>query len=120
MTPWILWMAMGAGQLALVLFSLVIVPTAADPSLGPVLILPALPAVAVSVLAPLVPPLAKLPAQTRYIVRWALAESAGVMGLVSWMMSGTHTWQLVAAGLGLTAWLVAAPRGEAWIPQHRD
>lgn len=120
MTAWILWLAMGMSQLGFLLLSLVIVPTAADPSLGPVLILPALPAVAVSVAAPLLPPFAKLAPQTRYIVRWALAESAGIMGLVSWMMSGTHTWQLVAAGLGLAAWAVAVPKGEAWIPQHRD
>lgn len=120
MTAWILWLAMGVGQLAFVLLSLVIAPAAADPSLGPILILPALPAVAVSVAAPLVPPLATLPPQTRYIVRWALAESAGLMGLASWLMSGTHTWQLVAAGLGLTAWLVAVPKGEAWIPRPLD
>lgn len=48
--------------------------------------------------------------QTAYIIRWALAESATLFGLVSWYMTGSHTTQYACAAIGLLAHVMAYPR----------
>lgn len=120
MTPWILWASMGMSQLVLLAVSYVVDAPAGDPSLGPLLILPGLLTALASIALPLVAAIVPISPQPRFLLRCALAEGAGLMGFVSYMLSGDHTWQLVAAGAGLFAWLVAAPLGLAWTPQHRD
>ena len=48
--------------------------------------------------------------QTFYVVRWALAESATLFGLVGWFITGSHTTQYACAGIGLLAHVMAYPK----------
>jgi hypothetical protein len=49
------------------------------------------------------------PAQSWFIVRFAMAESAAILGLVAFLTSGSHLVQLGCAALGLVAHLLSFP-----------
>lgn len=116
-TSLILWSAFGATHLVLLLVSTLLAPTSHDPVLT-FMVLPALSSAAVSVAAPRVFP-AEMVVPTRFILRWALAEAASLMGFVAWFLSGDHLVQGVCAGAGLLAWALARPTdGTGW-PQPR-
>jgi hypothetical protein len=85
----------------------------AQPSLEPTLAyvfgFPALMAAGISVSGdlwrPRVPQL-----QTWYILRWALAEAATIMGFASWYTSGERLVQFACLGLAIVAIGVGFPR----------
>ncbi|MES2643975.1 MAG: hypothetical protein V4850_31085 [Myxococcota bacterium] len=52
-------------------------------------------------------------AQTWCLIRFALAEVAGVLGLLVYFFSGEHLVQLVCAACGLMAHLLAFPSARA-------
>lgn len=88
----------------------------ADPSLDPGMVsLFGIPALALagiaaegSLVARVAPQL-----QTWFILRYALAEAAGLMGFAAYFASGDHLVQLACAGAGLLAHLAAYPSGRA-------
>lgn len=111
--PLILWSAFGVTHLVLVLISTLIPAASAEPA-RLLFVIPALTAASASVAATRFFPPA-MPAQTTHIVRWALAESASLMGFVAWYTSGDHLVQAVCTGAGLLAWALALPKGsEGW------
>lgn len=51
--------------------------------------------------------------QTWFLLRFALAEVAGIVGFVAWFVTGEHLVQLACAGAGLLAHLASFPTGRA-------
>ncbi len=84
----------------------------ADPSWVPLLGLPAVAAAGLSVQGGV---LARAAPQvlTWFILRFALAETAGLLGFVSYFLSGDHLVQLGCAAIGLVAHLLAFPGARA-------
>jgi len=123
LVPYILWGAMGSSQ-AILLFigaSQPHVPVPDAVLTAQILVVPAMIAAVVSAvlgLGAVVPALDVIP---RAIVRWALAESAALLGLVALQLSGAPLYQYVCAAFGFVAWAYAFPRNaEGWpIPPRR-
>ena len=108
--PMMLWSAMGSTHLVIVLVSFFIASPASNPSLAPILLLPALLAAGSSLV---LPNFFKGPPQAGLMVRWALAEAATLFGLVSFIFSGQHLYQMVCVAMGLAAWGAAIPTNPA-------
>ncbi|MFN7142351.1 MAG: hypothetical protein ACK4YP_01125 [Myxococcota bacterium] len=51
--------------------------------------------------------------QTWFLLRFALAEVAGIVGFIAWFLTGDHLVQLGCAGAGLLAHLAAFPTARA-------
>lgn len=84
----------------------------AETSLVPLLALPALVVAGIAAEGSLVARVAPQ-VQTWCLLRFALAEMAGVLGLVVYFLSGAHLVQLACAGCGLLAHLLAFPSARA-------
>ncbi len=91
-----------------------VVPVTPVPDAGWVAAL-ALPAVIAAGLAAEGSVLARLLPQVKawFLARFALAEAAGVLGLVAYVVSGEHVVQLACAGCGLVAHVLAFPSARA-------
>ncbi len=111
--PLILWSAFGMTHLVLVFITTLIPPQPSNPGMV-LFVIPALASATISVGARSIFK-GNFPAQTLFIVRWALAESATLMGFVSWYISGDRPVQAVCTLAGLAAWAIAMPRDvSAW------
>ncbi|MDP2305609.1 MAG: hypothetical protein Q8P18_06250 [Pseudomonadota bacterium] len=109
----ILWGAfVSTHALLLVLSFFVPAEPIAQASLVPLLAIPAMIAAGLAAEGSLVARVAPH-AQTWCILRFALAESAGILGFVTFLLSGAHLVQLVCAACGLVAHLLAFPSPRA-------
>ncbi len=112
----IIWLALGASQLMFLGLGVLLAPPANPEQvhLAQVLALPAMLTAGASIALGVIPSiLPALRAPARNIVRWAIAESAGLFGLVALMVSGDALYQYAYATFGLVAWALAAPRDVA-------
>ena len=105
-----LWSAMGTSHAVITMVSFLIVSPASNPSLAPVMVLPALLVAGASLI---LPTMFKGPPLTGSIMRWALAEGATIFGLISFILSGQHLYQVVCVAMGVAAWAAAIPTNPA-------
>lgn len=114
-TSLIIWIVMGASQLIILGIGAVLAPPSnpGATTTAQMLAFPAMMTASASIALGVIPGLLPgTPAQTRHILRWALAESAGLFGLVSLMISGEALYQYACAIMGLIAWAVAVPKDD--------
>ena len=118
-TPYILWGSMGTAQVVFLVVA-TLIPAVGTEAWAPLLIVPALGVAGLSAAARFMPAFLLMPPQTRAIVRWALAEAAGIFGLLAYLESGVPTYQYGCAFFGFAAWIYAFPSDAAsWPVQNR-
>ncbi len=111
----IIWIAMGSSHLLFLGLGAMLAP-AANPdavATAQVFALPAMMTASASIALGVIPALLPgTPPFTRNILRWALAESASLFGLVALMMCGEAVYQYAYALFGMIAWAVAFPKDD--------
>jgi hypothetical protein len=109
----IIWLALGGSQMIFLAVGALIAPppNPDQVQLAQVLALPAMLTAGASIALGVIPSiLPALRGPTRNIFRWAIAESAGLFGLVALMVCGDPLYQYAYATFGLVAWALAIPR----------
>lgn len=105
----IIWGSMGTSHLLITAVTFMLPTEGHNPGIAPFLVFPAMLAAGSSLALPALlrkPP----PPLTVYILRWALAEAATLVGFLSYMFSGLHLYQFVCLAMALAAWMAAYPR----------
>jgi hypothetical protein len=109
--PLLIWVSMGTAQILFLGLGASVAPPP-DPAnalVAQAMVLPAILTASASLALHLPTLLPMLPALTRFILRCALAEAAGVFGLVAVLVAGDPLPQYACAAFGLLAWLMAWP-----------
>lgn len=116
--PLVIFGAMLMSQLVLVVVSFAVPPGGGNPSIGPFLVLPAAATAGLSLVAPhLFGP--KIDRLTLHIIRWALAESATLFGLIVAFMGAPRLFQAACTAMGLVALFAAFPPRDLAGPSPR-
>ncbi|MBM4364685.1 MAG: hypothetical protein FJ102_00605 [Deltaproteobacteria bacterium] len=116
--PIVIFAAILMSQLVLVAVSFAVPPGGSNPSIGPFLVLPAAATAGLSLVAPhLFGP--KFDRLTLHILRWALAESATILGFVAAFMGAPRLFQAACTAMGLVAMFAAFPPRDLAGPPRR-
>lgn len=119
-TPYILWGTLGSSQLLMLVVGKLAAPVGGDEATARLLVPAAVGLATVSVVlgfGGLAPAFRGPP---RWLVRWSLAESATLVGLVAWMVSGQALYAYACAAFGVTAWAAAFPSDPASWPTDAE
>lgn len=111
----IIWITMGTSHLLFLGLGAMMAPVANPDAVATAqaLALPAMMTASASIALGVIPALLPgTPGFTRNILRWALAESASLFGLVALLVCGEALYQYAYALFGMIAWAVAFPKDD--------
>ena len=106
--PLVIFGAMAMSHVMFVAISFVVEGGGGNPSIGPFLVLPAAATAGLSLVFPHLVG-AKFDRLTAHIIRWALAESATVIGFLAAFQGAPRLFQAACTAMGLVALFAAFP-----------